>query len=366
MKKLISEDMAQLDMREDRDAKPHKGRPARGGGAWLMLTSALFLSVVAGCSEKDQAPKDSVVKDSVVEEEKQSVDPPLDLPAETRRGEELLDWVRKSHDISRVKMEEEFAKLKGEYVVISGKVMNVDVHNGKTYVQIKNDRSGYSDYMGIAFYVPDSLKSTVASWMVDDARVMRGRVTYGWFSVPMLNIFCTQCDKGQVIRDGKVFVPEKGGENEKRDKRTMEDPGPESPRDLAAEVQAGEKMLAWSNFARTKMTTLQQKESFPELKGMYVAVSGKVRDIDTEKGEMFVSLLVDWKCREIGFLVPESLKATVVNWKKDEEHVMRGRIVRCTWGKFVNRIYCDRSELVPEDKFRAANGRSFDERRKSR
>ena len=366
MKKLISVDMVQLAIREDRDANPHKGRLARGRYAWMMLASTLFLSVVAGCSDKGQEPKDSAVKDSVVKEEDQSVDSPLDLPAETRRGEELLDWVRKSHDMPRVKMEEEFAKLKGEYVVISGKVMNVDVHNGKTYVQIKNDRSGYSDYMGIAFYVPDSLKSTVSSWMVDDVRVMRGRVTYGWFSVPILNIFCTQCDKGQIIHDGKVFVPEKGGGNEKRDKRVLDDHGPESPHDLSAEVQAGEKMLAWSNFARSKMTTLQQKESFPELKGMYVAVSGKVRDIDTEKGEMFVSLLADRNCREIGFLVPESLKATVTRWKKDEEHVMRGRIKRCTWGEFVNRIYCDRSELVPEDKFRAANGRSFDERRKSR
>ena len=197
------------------------------------------------------------MKDSVVEEEDQSVDPPLDLPAETKRGDELLDWVRKSHDMPRVKMEEEFAKLKGEYVVISGKVMEVDVHNGKTYVQIKNDRSGYSDYMGIAFYVPDSLKPTVSSWMVDEVRVMRGRVTYGWFSVPMLNVFGTQCDMGQIIRDGKVFVPEKGGGNEKKGRRTMEDQAPESPLDLSAEVQAGEKMLAWANFARTKMTRLQ-------------------------------------------------------------------------------------------------------------
>ena len=329
-----------------------------------MLACALVLSMVAGCSDK-AAPKKEP-KDSVVEEEDEPANPPLDLPAETKRGEALLDWVRESHDMPRVKMEEEFAKLKGEYVVISGKVINVDVHNGKTYVQIKNDRSGHSDYSGIAFYVPDSLKPTVSSWMVDEVRVMRGRVTYGSFAVPIFNIWCNQCDRGQVIRDGKVFVPEKGGGTEKRVKGTQEGQVSESPQDLSAEVQAGEKVLAWSNFARTKMTTLQQKESFPELKGTYVAVSGKVRNVYTKDGEMYVSLLVEWGCREIGFLVPESLKETVKNWKKDEEHVMRGRIQRCTWGEFTNRIYCDRSELVPEDKFRAANGRSFDERRKSR
>ncbi len=347
-----------------------RGCPVWGGLARSVLAGVFFAFAVVGCSGKGEKRKDAQrEKVCAPVANDQPASPPLDLPTETKRGEELLDWEARSHlrETTKVKMEEEFQKLKGEYVVISGKVMDVKVHNGKTFVSLENGRYPYHSYHGIAFYIPDSLKPTVAKWSKGEVHVMRGRVTHGWFSVPLLNVFSTQCDRGQIVVDGKVFVPmaDEKAEKPAAKRELSETEGDAPPLDLPTEIQQGEQMLAWSKAARKNMTTLQSQESFPALKGMYVVVSGKVTDVDTKKGETYVSLRVDWDCHEIGFIVPRHLKSTVANWAKDEEHVMRGRVIRCTWGEFVNRIYCDRSELVPEDKFRAANGLSSDKRRKS-
>ncbi len=125
------------------------------------------------------------------------------------------------------------------------------------------------------------------------------------------------------------------------------------PMDIDAEIKAGALMVDWIKI-RDKLTDLQNKEGFKELKGKMVIVSGEVREIGktTIGDHTFVSLKVDKKSTfknvNVQFNVPDSLASTVIKWQKGERHVMRGSVDAL--GDLVDDIVCEKAEILDENK----------------
>lgn len=123
------------------------------------------------------------------------------------------------------------------------------------------------------------------------------------------------------------------------------------------EMGNGEELVEWIK-GKSGQTELQNKETFAKMKGRVVVLRGEVYDVGQTMfvAKTYVTLRVGkvgmFDHIDVQFIVPDSLKPTVMAWMKGETHSMRGKLTSARG--FGVDAECEDSEVVAEEKLNEA------------